>query len=189
MIEIQHQLLVYHLTSLENMPSILSLGLLPRSKLTTFTDVADPEILVERRRLKLEDRVPFHFFARNPFAGRVQMSNRSRRFVLIAVKRTVARDLHWKIIPRHPLAGADIQIMDYDQGFAAIDWTTMNKRTYADPRCKSTCMAECIAPTTVGASLFSNVFVRESTYADMRHMVAAAGLTMHVNVNEKMFLK
>ena len=37
-----------------------------------FSDVADCDILESRRVFDLDTMVPFHFFARNPFDGRVQ---------------------------------------------------------------------------------------------------------------------
>mgnify|MGYP003642161748 CR=1 FL=1 len=37
-----------------------------------FSDVADCDILESRRGFDLDTMVPFHFFARNPFDGRVQ---------------------------------------------------------------------------------------------------------------------
>ena len=53
--------LIYHMTSIDNLPSILKFGLLPRKYLLQnhniqFTDVADPEILSKRERYKK----PFH---------------------------------------------------------------------------------------------------------------------------------
>ena len=51
--DIKKQSLIYHLTSLDNVPSILDQGLLPRSELTRFTDVADGDILSSREGLNL----------------------------------------------------------------------------------------------------------------------------------------
>lgn len=60
--------LIYHMTSIDNLPSILKFGLLPRKYLLQnhniqFTDVADPEILSKRERYKkaLSQYVLFHF--------------------------------------------------------------------------------------------------------------------------------
>ena len=61
---IKDQQFIYHLTDIENLPSILSNGLQPRSSLINFSDVADDEIIASRKRSKLEDYVPFHFFAK-----------------------------------------------------------------------------------------------------------------------------
>lgn len=50
---IRDQKLLYHLTSLENLGSILRNGLKPRAQLREFEDVADAEILRKRRGLGL----------------------------------------------------------------------------------------------------------------------------------------
>lgn len=70
--------LIYHITSIDNLPSILKFGLLSRKCLLQnrdihFTDIADPEILNKRERYKeaLSQYVLFHFFAKNPFDGAV----------------------------------------------------------------------------------------------------------------------
>lgn len=61
--------LIYHITSIDNLPSILKFGLLSRKCLLQnrdihFTDIADPEILNKRERYKeaLSQYVLFHFF-------------------------------------------------------------------------------------------------------------------------------
>jgi len=188
--QIQTRSLLYHLTCLTNLKSILSAGLQPRATVGQFSDVADPAIIASRRRFGLEHRVPFHFFAKNPFDGRVQRDHRDRSFALIAVRRQTAREHGWEIIPRHPLAGAGIQVMSYGEGFAAIDWALMNKRDYSIAECKSVCMAECVAPGTVAPALFSNVFVKtERARLEAEDLVKAQGLATYVNINEKMFLK
>lgn len=103
MADIEAVKLLYHLTDIKNLESILANGLKPRSELAGFTDVADPEILENRKKLKLEDQVPFHFFGRNPFDGGVQVANPDKNFVLITVTRALAGNNNWKVIPRHPL--------------------------------------------------------------------------------------
>lgn len=52
--DIRAKKLIYHLTSLKNMDSILDCGLLPRSRLDGFIDVADHEIIESRKGLRLE---------------------------------------------------------------------------------------------------------------------------------------
>lgn len=63
--------LIYHMTSIDNLSSILKFGLLSRNHLLQnsniqFTDIADPEILSKRERYKkaLSQYVLFHFFAK-----------------------------------------------------------------------------------------------------------------------------
>lgn len=187
MTDIREQKLIYHLTDVDNISSVLDRGLLPRAQLKDFSDVADPEILERRQKMSLEQWVPFHFFARNPFDGRVKQDHPALKFALIAVKRSTARASNWSVIPRHPLAGGSIQLMSYDEGFEAIDWKKMNERNYADSECKSICMAECLAPGPVTPELFSNIFVHdEETRVRVHELVASRKLDIYVNVNPLM---
>ncbi|WP_323835150.1 DarT ssDNA thymidine ADP-ribosyltransferase family protein [Photorhabdus africana] len=116
MVNIKAKKLLYHLTSLKNVSSILDSGLKPRSMLKKFHDVADQEIIDNRKEHKLEHYVPFHWFSRNPFAGRVQKDRPDEDFVLITVRRSIAKTGNWKIIPRHPLANTTVELYDYDKG-------------------------------------------------------------------------
>lgn len=188
--DIRAKKLIYHLTSLKNMASILDSGLLPRSRLDGFVDVADPEIIESRKGLRLERHVPFHFFAKNPFDGRVQRDHPKKRFALIAVQRHVARTQGWKIIPRHPLAGGEIELLDYDDGMEAIDWEVMNKRHYSDQYCKCVCMAECLAPGPVTADLFHAIYVKDDEAQEqVQELINGRYRALHVDVVPAMFSK
>jgi len=188
--DIGTQKLIYHLSSFDNLPSILTRGLLPRAALAGFVDVADPDIITDRRRFQLEKYVPFHFFAKNPFDGRVQRDHPKKRFILISVRREVARSNGWKIIPRHPLAGDDIQVLEYDVGMEAIDWNAMNRRDYADQYSKCVCMAECISPRPVTPSLFHSIYVKDdASEAHVRGLLDGTGSSPYVDANPTMFSK
>lgn len=153
--KIKDQKLLYHLTRLENLGSILKNGLLPRAQLKNFIDVADQEIISDRKVFGLENFVPFHWFTKNPFDGRVQADHPQAKFVLITVRRSFAASNNWAVIPRHPLAnGVPPKILTYQEGFQEIDWETMDLRVYRDANCKSVCMAECLSPTPVFAVNF-----------------------------------
>jgi hypothetical protein len=189
MADIKTQSLLYHLTDIQNLESILTDGLKPRSELTGFSDVADPDILEKRKKLKLEEHVPFHFFGGNPFDGGVQIASEGGRFVLITITRAHAKSNNWKVIPRHPLAGDDIELMDYDEGFASIDWAKMNERDYTDPGSKSICMAECLSSNTVASSRFFSIYVKDAVVArEVRELLNKAGLTPHLNINPHFFV-
>jgi hypothetical protein len=188
--DIKDQKLLYHLTPLKNLKGILKEGLKPRSQLDSFEDIADPEILQKRSAYGLEDFVPFHWFARNPFDGGVQKAKSKEYFVLFVVKRTLAQTQNWKVIPRHPLAHDSIELMDYAEGFAAIDWQTMNQRNYHDPDSKSVCMAECLSPTIVPVSDFFKVFVPdEEVESYVQKQCSKLNIQLNIDVNEHMFLK
>lgn len=182
--------LIYHLTALKNIPSILEKGLLPRNQLTSFQDVADKEIIGKRQGLALEGYVPFHWFVNNPFDGVVQKKHKDTPFALIAVKRDLAAKMNWKILPRHPLANDQMALLDYAAGFDAIDWETMNQRDYHDPNCKSVCMAECLALGGVPVSEFFAIYVRDvAAEKKIRAWANIRGVNVGIDVNENMFLR
>lgn len=186
---IEDQKLLYHLTSIGNIGGILANGLKPRAELHEFEDVADDEIIEGRRALLLEEYVPFHWFARNPFDGSVQVARPDELFVLITVHRDLAKRKNWKIIPRHPLSASDIELLDYADGFAAIDWEAMNQRDYHDPLSKRVCMAECLSPRTVQPSSFYNIFVccdKSATY--VKKQQKKYGVDVDVLINSNMFV-
>ncbi|WP_321883508.1 DarT ssDNA thymidine ADP-ribosyltransferase family protein [Burkholderia cepacia] len=187
--DIKGKKLIYHLTSLGNMRGILENGLLPRAHLQNFEDVADQEIIAGRRGCGLENYVPFHWFARNPFDGRVQADRAGEQFALIAVHRDLAQSENWKIIPRHPLANAAPQLLDYSPGFDAIDWEVMNVRDYHDPECKSICMAECLSPGPVPVGKFYRIYApNEAVAEEISEMIDDLNLVLDVDVNPRMFL-
>jgi len=185
---IKDQKLLYHLTSVENLDGIFKDGLKPRAGLSGFKDVADAEILKKRQALQLDNYVPFHWFAKNPFDGSVQRNRPEAQFVLISVYRSTARQYGWKIIPRHPLAGDSIQLLDYEQGFEAIEWDVMSSRDYLDPHCKNICMAECLAPGVVKPEAFFKIFTpSEEVDALCVAKLQAADVNVQTSVNQRMF--
>lgn len=151
--------LLYHLTSVENLESILANGLICRNNLINkFDDVADHEIIIKRNeKFQLDNYVPFHFFMNNPFDGAVFLDskNNGKEFVYICVKRDYAKSNNWKIIPRHPLNEDSIDIMEYSDGFNNIRWNYIDaeNRDYNVPEVKAACMAECLANGKVEVSV------------------------------------
>ncbi|SON50424.1 DarT ssDNA thymidine ADP-ribosyltransferase family protein [Vibrio tapetis] len=189
MADIRDQKLLYHITSLENVASILDNGLLPRVELEDFDDVADHEILDGRQAYNLERYVPFHFFARNPFDGAVQTDNPDTDFVLVAVRRTLAQARNWSIIPRHPLANQGVEVLDYEEGFNRINWQAMNRRDYNDDESKSVCMAECLSPNVVAVNDFFKIFVpNEQVKKNVEMLLRDKRIALDVKVNQGMFL-
>ncbi len=158
--------LLYHITAIDNLNKIIKTGLKSRKSLTDdenagFTDVADKNILKGREEHSLNKMVPFHFFANNPFDGKVKKDKNKTEFCIITVARSYAIDNNWLIIPKHPLASGRIEILSYKDGFDKIDWNTMNLRDYADDNCKSICMAECLSQNKVEANCFHSIYVKD----------------------------
>ncbi|PSU66917.1 DUF4433 domain-containing protein [Photobacterium phosphoreum] len=190
MADIQTQKLLYHITSINNLAGILDTGLMPRAQLDNFRDVADHEILRGRAVHGLERYVPFHFFARNPFDGKVQQKNPLMDFVLISVRRDIASGNNWKIIPRHPLSNQQPEILDYEVGFNSIDWDKMNRRDYGDDESKSICMAECLSPQTVTVDNFFKLYVsNDKVKQNVEMILRDHNVDIEVIVNRGMFIR
>lgn len=158
---------LYHMTSIENLASIRDHGLLSRQELCIRgllkDDVADHAILAGRS--NLSHWVPFHFMSRTPFDYAVirNAAHRTKRFVYLAVERSLAASEGWKIIPKHPLAdGEQYSLMDWDAGIAAIDWHQLDKKGSwdSDHECKQACMAEALSAGAVPFSMIKTIYCR-----------------------------
>lgn len=180
--------LIYHLTSIDNLESILQNGLLSRNEVEKFVDVADQEIIEHRENEGLNDYVPFHFFGANPFDGAVQKAHPDRKFIFITLQRKYARAQKFKILPQHPLSLDDCTLMDFDDGMNAIDWEKMAERDYTDNECKEICMAECLTENSVSASDFFSIIVSdEDTKRDvikMRDEIIGTNNSFFVSVSD-----
>lgn len=191
--EIRNKQYIYHLTSIDNLESILENGLCPRNMVDEFDDVADPDIIDFRRENNLNDYVPFHFFANNPFDGRVQKDHPDKSFFYICLKRNFAREHGFKIIPMHPIAmGNDLILYEYDEGMESIDWDTMEISNYLDSYCKHVCMAECLSEEVIEIGDFERIYVKDEETKDFVEQLASECLgyiPFRVTVNEFMFTR
>ncbi|MDZ8053867.1 MAG: DarT ssDNA thymidine ADP-ribosyltransferase family protein [Aulosira sp. ZfuVER01] len=189
---IKNQKLLYHLTSLDNFESILNNGLLARNNIGDFDDVAELDIINFRKEKNLTRYVPFHFFAKNPFDGRVQKNFPDKEFIYICVKRDFAKNNNFLIIPKHPRAMKSLILYEYLEGYQMIEWDIMDKRDYADDNCRHICMAECLSPKTISHSDFSHIFVRSQDTQDFINEICSYILgdlpNFYVNVNPNMFI-
>lgn len=186
--------LIYHLTALENLDSIIVAGLLSRRRCREedlgFEDVADEDILEGRADWDLDSYVPFHFITRNPFDYGVVRNRPEQQFVILAVYRTYAQTNGWSIIPRHPLAhGVEPEVLDWATGMDTIEWEQMDRsdRTFEDRDCKLVCMAEALSPEDVPFSAIASVYVPSN---ETKELVKAKGVNpSKIMVNESMFPK
>jgi hypothetical protein len=82
-----------------------------------------------------------------------------------------------------------VELLDYADGIAAIDWDAMDKRDYNDPHSRSVCMAECLSPNIVSANCFFSIYVKNDLSAErVVKMLEAKSISCHVNINPKMFV-
>lgn len=156
--------LIYHLTDIRNIESIIRIGLLSRKRMVEkglcFEDVADREILQFREEYDLNQYVPFHFFARNPFDGKVQKCNPESEFVYLCMLRECAKNKGFQIIPRHPLNMEPFIMYNYDEGMDVIEWDKMEQRDYSNYECKEICMAECVYQGELPVGEFFSINVK-----------------------------
>lgn len=155
--------LLYHLTELENMPSIVKHGLLSRADVKSFgigyRDVANQEIISRREMLGLDRYIPFHFHPYSAFDVAVKKSQPNDKFVYVTIKREWAASQNFKILTRHPLSQEDCKLYDYSEGFSKIDWDTMEKVGADDTYSKNVKMAECLSENPIFAASIHCVYV------------------------------
>jgi len=185
--------LLYHLTSISNLDSILTNGLLPREDCDEFEDIADEEIIQCREKHNLQKYTPFHFFGSTPFAGAVQNDHPEESFIYITFTRKDARHNNFKIILAHPLSLPKIKLYDYDEGMEKIDWELMAERDYGDENCKNACMAECITELEIPAELFHTIFVKndedkEKVIEICKEKYNGDKIPFYINVNKHFFV-
>jgi len=162
--------LLYHITHIDNLPSILENGLMSRRELQTvgiyFTDIANPDILSKRDNYReaLSRFVLFHFYHKNPFDGAVCKEYGSENMAIITIRRSLYQKYNFHIIPSHPLNKETPDIYTYEEGFKQIHWDILDRtggfdRDYSDPEIRKACMAECISEYTIPPDDFSFIFV------------------------------
>ena len=155
--------LLYHLTELKNLESIIRFGLIPRKVLlentVTFEDIANPEIIVKRERLGLDEYIPFHFHPYTAFDLAVKKQHANDEMMYICISRKLARKNNFKVLQKHPLSLEDYQLYDYEEGFKRIDWDTMAKIGLTDSDSKQTKMAECLSAKVILVDCFLCFYV------------------------------
>ena len=91
--------LLYHLTELKNLESIIDFGLVPRKILrentVTFGDVADPEIIRKRESLGLDGYIPFHFHPYSAFDVAVKKTHAGEEIWQGAIISAFYLSTHW----------------------------------------------------------------------------------------------
>ena len=155
--------LLDQLSELKNLESIIRFGLIPRKvrleNTVTFEDRANPEIIVKRERLGLDEYIPFHFHPYTAFDLAVKKQHANDEMMYICIRRELARRNNFKVLPKHPLSLEDCQLYDYEEGFKRIDWDTMARVGLTDPDSKQTKMAECLSAKVIPVDCFQCFYV------------------------------
>lgn len=169
--KIQDGKLLYHLTKLSNLDSIIKNGLVSRKHLLNnaliFDDVADDEIINKRTELNLNTYIPFHFHPNSSFDTAVKKSHINDDFIYICIKREYAKENDFKIIASHPLSVQHINLLSYDDGVKAIDWNAMEQSSTSSSNAKETRMAECLTDKIISVSNFQSIAVKDEATKKM----------------------
>ena len=162
--KIENGKLLYHLTKLSNLDSIIEEGLASRRLLLEsdiiFEDVADPEIMDKRTEYGLDQYVPFHFHPYSSFDVAVKNAFSNEEFVYICIQRGLARHNKFLILPKHPLTLSEVKLYPYDEGIAQIDWKAMEKSSTESEYIHDVRMAECLTEKVVPIGCFHSIAVK-----------------------------
>ncbi len=189
--------LLYHITHIDNIQSILKYGLLSRNKLENlksviFKDIADQDIIEKRKEQLLQNYVLFHFFSKNPFDGNVCQKYGSENMAIIAIYRPIDKT-NFFIIPTHPLdVNKDPDIYPYDEGFKLINWDIIDdlqNRDYHDPIIRKACMAECLCAVSINPKNIAYIYVYSDEIKEKLIKKIPSGYIKIISVNSKMFPK
>jgi hypothetical protein len=187
--------LLYHLTKLDNLQSIIVNRLVPRRALLDngmiFDDVANADIISKRTQLGLDIYTPFHFHPYSSFDVAVKHANPDDEFIYICITRHSAKHNNFKILPRHPLSIEECVLLDYDTGFSQIDWPVLTQKGLIDDYSKHVKMAECLTELAIPANFFKSIAVKsEETKQVVLEILRQNGITStppHVNVQRYWF--
>lgn len=166
--------LLYHLTDINNLPSIIKHGLLPRTELqklkTKFSDIANHGIIQERKNTNLDRYIPLHFHPYSAFDTIVKRSHPKTNFIYLCITRDFAKQKGFLILPKHPLSKTYFEQcipLPYDEGFNNIDWDTMSKtneqlkaNSINEDYAKQVKMAECLANRCIKIEEFFCIYTK-----------------------------
>ncbi len=160
---VRNKKLLYHLTRLDNMVSIIDNGLMSRAEVRSsgirYSDIADHEIISRREMLGLDKYIPFHFHPYSAFDVAVKRSHPDDKFVYITIRRELAALAGFKVLIKHPLSLEDCELYEYSEGIARMDWDTLETTGAEDQYSKNVKMAEVLSDRTIPASLIQCVYV------------------------------
>lgn len=158
------QSLLYHLTELDNLDSIIKYGMLPRKTILEqnikFENVANMEIISKRKQLNLDIYTPFHFHPYSAFDVAVKHTYYGHDMIYMCITRELAKLKDFKILPKHPLSMDECMLYSYNEGFNKIDWDTLMEKNHTDEYAKHVKMAECLTEKTIPIEHFTCIYVQ-----------------------------
>ena len=198
--------LLYQMTSLYNIPSIIEHGIISRKMLEStripFNDICSYNVSENRKhsQLGLSAYVSFHFFPRTLFeksaCNRIGYDN----LAIISIYRPKNSEKvnQYKIIPTHPLSGGNHQLFTYKNGIQKVRWNILDdydaydhKYDYTNNMTRCATMAECLVPQKVEPDEIAWIFVYNEK--GKRYLLSKLGLnhpfSNKITINKNMFPK
>jgi len=156
--------LLYHLTKIDNLESILNLGLLSRRSLEDknkkFKDITEKTAVESSKELELDKFVPFHFSPYTSFDN-VDREKFSDNLIYICVDRECAKNKNFKIIPKKPINTDKIELMNFNAGMEEIEWKYMGKCYDCNDEITEIRGAECVTEDCVSMDSVFSIYVKD----------------------------
>ncbi len=191
---------LYYITHIENLPSILSRGILSHRYVedhdVEFTPIYDAEIVGHRRDRttpngrSLWEFANVYFQARNPMLFRVSHERDPKEIVILGVQPSVL-DMPGAYITNGNAANNATSFFDRRSGLGAISeiWSTINSEWWNSvDGSKRKIMAECLVPEAIPADLIHSVYVADHPTAEQVRSVLGSR-DMPVIPEPNMFFK
>lgn len=180
--------IIYHLTSIDNLESILENGLMSRDMLLhnsfCFKDIANEDIVNKREAKNINNYVPFHF---NPYSAfDTYVKHHNDNLIYICVLKDFAKINKFRIIINHPLNNDSCEY-SYEEGISKIDWEAMDTNLYETTdedfinRIKKSRMSECVGINKVMPNNIYCIFCSDNNFDRVNRIV------MHYNYNIKIY--
>lgn len=166
---------LYYITHIENLPSLLSFGILSHKKVeeleVSYTPVYDTGIINRRKdkstpeRNSLWEYANLYFQPRNPMMYRVVHEKDKRNIAVIGVKPGVLQT-SGVLIADGNAANAPTQFFSVNEGLEVLQqqWKILQNEWWNDlDGSKRKIMAECLIPEKVSPELVHSIFVTDHT--------------------------
>jgi len=164
--------MVWHLTNINNVPTILEDGLLSRNllkeKKRVFIDNSPDDLTEKRSRLGFDDYVPFHFFPLNPYDIFEFQRNRDREeiFCFLTVKDEDVIKLGGKAVLGYSNHKGSVEFLDYGKTLKKID-DIRQHTDYMKRKEKFDALGECLIPHRVSPEYIYSIVIGSETHRDI----------------------
>lgn len=179
--------LLYHLTKIDNLESILNTGLLSRRDLEEsnkkFKEISDKSIVKLSKDLQLDKFVPFHFSPYTSFDN-VDREKFSDNLIYICVDRECAKKNDFKIIPRKADNFKEVDLLSFNEGIEEIEWKYMGKCYDCNDEIREIRGAECVTENNVSVDDVFGIYVKsQETGKKVRQLLKKKNIKADIYVD------